>query len=567
MYNTILALFLLLISNMLYMMDDPIPKKVKKDIPQIPYDIIPNSVPAINVTDESPLQKQHKLQRTFSELLKKSSSETQEQSYSQNNFAQTIPDTLEQPLLLRKPEKKQSPRKKLSLTIGSKSSSISESPSTSPKTSPRIKSSLTHKKLSTSSPRVSPRESKSSASSPREVTYDDVMNAFDAKSSKLKKIVKCFLENPDSNPNQKNVSGLTILQRTILLHHEEIADLLLSDPRTDIQIENNDARKAFDFIKDDKIKFKELLAKLHKREMIDLIIDALIITNKEMRNALCLHAVITHAICSFLEKTLPGILPTYAHQEFFFRAIRHRQTHKLSFLEDFYKKFEKNPNHQDLLGNTMWHYAAISLNKALLKELACNPYLDSSIRNKANNIAAQLIPSSNQIKTKDLTQPIIEKIQYLKDLRTFLFTREVLELSSSRQAQAIKDFTFLSGTQSSSIAINPEDLASAKKLMIQDFDDIAKNQGDSSLPASTQFPSYYATDDFIRDMLQRKMDLKNTQEIPAIKDTSHTILEKLLKVVAEESELILSGKVKLNHIVIEQKPDDNQPLVSRSSED
>src|SRR5438477_11791906 len=116
--------------------------------------------------------------------------------------------------------------------------------------------------------------------------------------------------------------------------------------------------------------------------------------------------------------------------------------------------------------------------------------------------------------------------------------------------------------------------------MMKDFDEIAHKQGDSALPEATQFPSY-ATDEFTHLILKRQLEKINQQEeASSIKPTSQVDLENLLKVLAQEYELILSGQIKLKHIVIEKKAEqktdqdtilqpmnDKDPLVSKSSED
>lgn len=511
--------------------------------------------PIIYIANEPSLKKDMVLQKTISELLN-DSSHALDQSSPRHIFAETPVETLNQPLLSN-PEK--TSKKKSSLNTGSRNSSFSESPGTSP----RKKPSLLSNKLSTSSPR----DSKSSHSSPRDpVTYTDVIEALNTKSSKIKKKLEYFLEDPQNDPNQQDTNtGNTLLHRVVLLHDEKAIDLLLSDPRTHSWIENNDLRKASDLIiGSDRIKYEKLFNKLVTGKILDLILNAMILTNIEMHNPHCSQIFIQQIIHSFLEKILPGILPKYVTTEFMLTAIRHRQTDRLSQLIEFYKKFLKNPNCQDEYGNTMWHYAAMALDENLIKKLASNPDLDSSIRNKENYIAAQLIPTTNKIKTKDLTPTLIQKIQYLKDLRTFFFTREVLELSSSKQAEAIKILTRPSDAHASLIKINLEDLVEAKKLMLKDFEIIAKGQGDSALPETTQFP-LYATDDFIFSILKRKMRKTNTQQKTfSVEPISPAILENLLDVLAQESELILSGLV----IKSNSKPiNDQNPFVSESSED
>lgn len=548
---------------------------------------IPN--PAICITPEQSSTDPIKLQRTISSLLRNSSGHEETQSLSPESYFEPEKN-LQQPLLQKNVANKKSVPNLL-LKNTEKSSSWSESPTTSPrkKSSP---SQHSHKKLTTSSPYGSPRDTKSSHSSPRElVTYDDVIKAFNQK-SKITKAVKAFLQNADNNPNEQDkTTGLTILHRAVLLHHE-VTYLLLSDARTDSSIEDNNSHKASDFIKDEIINLEKLFNALKAREFVDFIINALIITNEEIQDAYCSKDFMRKTIISFLKKTLPGTLPNYADGDFFIDAIYHRKTHKLSLLQEFCKQFKTNPNYQDKHGNTMWHYAAISLNEQLLKQLASNPYVNSSLRNKGSRLAVQLIPASNNIKTKYLTPEIIEKIHYLKGLRTLLFTRDSLEFLAEKQAHTIatltcpiiSKFTFykkieneLESTVTVKTIINP-DVIKAKKLIKKDFKDIAQKQGDSDLPKETEFPSY-ATDQFTHKILRRKMKAMETTPSPENQEKLLQLFASLTKDY-EQSQLILDGKIKLDKIVIEKKSEpkkdrdttsqpinDNDPLVSKSSED
>ena len=549
--------------------------------------ITPN--PAICITPEPLPTDSIQLQRTFSSLLRDSSSHTETQSFSSDIYSQPEQD-LKQPLLPPKniPNKKNVPI--LGLKNIGKSSSLSESPTTSPrkKGSP---SHFSHKKLTTSSPYSSPREGKSPHSSPREVTYGEVIKAFIEK-SEITKTVKGFLRNNNNNPNQQDKdTGLTILHRAVLLHREKVTELILSDPRTNSFIEDNNSRKPSDFVRDEIVIYEKLFRALKMRETVDLIINALIITNPLLQNPQCLQESMRGIINTFLEKTLPNTLPTYIDSDFFIAAIRYRQADQLSLLKDFHKKFKKNPNHQDKLGNTMWHYAAIALDELVLTRLASNPDLDSGIRNKENCISAQLIPSSNNIKAKHLTDAIILKIQYLKYLRTLLFTRNSLELLSEQEAPKIatlicpivSQFTLYKEIEQEGTftkVINP-DLIKAKKLIQRAFEHIASKQGDSALPETTQFP-LYATDEFTYALLMRKIQSTkiDAQQTALTEPTSQQDLNNLLEVIKKESDLILSGQTKLNHIVIEKKSEqkkaadtisqpinDQDPLVSKSSED
>jgi ankyrin repeat protein len=550
--------------------------------------ITPN--PAICITPEQSSTDPIKLQRTFSSLLRSSSGHEETQSLSPESYFECEKD-LKQPLLHIEKNSNKKSVPNLLLKNKEKSSSWSESPSTSPrkKSSP---SQHSHKKLTSSSPYGSPRDAKSSHSSPRElVTYDDVIEAFTQK-SKITKTVKFFLQNKDNNLNQQDkTTGLTILHRAVLLHHK-VTHLLLCNPEIDSFIEDNNSQKASDFIKDEIIKYEKLFNALKTREFVDLLIDALIITNEEMQDPCCSKDFMRKTIISFLKKTLPGTLPNYADGDFFIDAIYHRKTHKLSLLQEFCKQFKTNPNYQDKHGNTMWHYAAIALDEQSLKQLASNPYVNSSLRNKESRLAVQLIPASNNIKTKYLTPDITEKIHYLKGLRTLLFTRDSLEFLAEKQAHTIatltcpiiSKFTFykkieneLDSTVTVKTIINP-DVIEAKELIEKDFKDIAQKQGDSDLPKETEFPSY-ATKKFTHKIVKRKMEAIKTASSPENQEKLLQLFASLTKDY-EQSQLILDGETKLDHIVIEKKSEqkkdqdtiskpitDQDPLVSKSSED
>lgn len=602
MSNIVLLLNILLVTTFVMdAMDDPAAKKKpaphlrlsrmdsKKKLaetPQISRPTIQNDysqLPAISITDPintDPIDQD--LQKTLSQLLDLDSQDisvklSRNRMVPVNKRMDIAEKNLREPLLPKKEPKAN--LKKLPLVLDKTASfSSGDSPTTSPSTSPRIsphKKSSFLRKGSSSSSYNSPRDSSGSLdSSPRKlVTYEDVINALNSKSKKIQKLVARFLENPDSDPNQQDkTTGLTILHRVVLLHHKA-THLLLCDPRTDTFIEDNNAHKASDFIKDEIIKYENLLNALKIREFIDLIVNGLIITNEEMQDPCYSKAFTQQIIISFLGKILPETLPTYADSNFFIDVISHRKKHTLPLLQEFCKQFKTNPNYQDKYGNTMWHYAAICLNESLIKTLVCNPHLDSSIRNKENNLAAQLILSTNHIKTKNLIPEIIQKIQDLKDLRTLFFTREVLELSSSKQAEALKSLSYSSDTHSLPIEISPEDLLKAKTLMIKDFNAMANNQGDSSLPETTAFPKY-ATDDFIDIIFKRNVAKIEAQQKILIEPIYQQHLKSLLEVLAKESELILNGKIQLKHIVFskpEPKKDqdviEQDPLVSKSSED
>jgi len=554
---------------------------------------LPN--PAICITPQQSSSDLIQLQRTISSLLKSSSCYEEPQSLSRERYFEPE-NNLKKPLL----QTEKNSNKKIVPNIGLKSLSLSESPTTSP----RKKSSLSqhsHKKLTTSSPYGSPRDTKSSHSSPREsVTYDDVMAAFThTQKSKITKTVKAFLQNEDNDPNQQDKNtGLTILHRTVLKHDEKTTEIILSCPKTKIDTQDYNSRKALDFIKDEITTYEKLFRALKAREFVDLIINALIITNEEMQNSYCPKDFIRKTIISFLKKTLPGTLPNYADGPFFFDAIRHRKIHTLSLLQEFCKKAKDNINYQDTLGNTMWHYAAITLDEPLLKQLASNPYVNSTLRNKENRIAVQLIPASNNIKTKHLTPEITQKIHYLKGLRTLLFTRDSLELLAEKQAHELRIFIYpgisqftlydqiedeLDPTVNVKTIINPN-VIKAKEFIEKDFRETAQKQGDSDLPQETAFPSY-ATNKFIHKILKRKMEAIKTTSSPKNEEDlqNKAKIEQLLATLAEDyqySRLILDGIIKLEHIVIEKKPElkkdpdtisqpinDQDPLVSKSSED
>lgn len=312
--------------------------------------------------------------------------------------------------------------------------------------------------------------------------------------------IKSFLENPENNPNEQNISKNTLLHYTVLTAKAKNNPLLLMafvhNPYIDFLRKNQDDCIPCQFIAGDDIaKHKNIFALLYPRTLLAHVVHSLIISDEKLIVEEYDDKIMRSKIKALLNRVAENVLPGYADCAFILTMVKSQLKNNLNILKIVHDCYINNPNHEDEWGDTMLHHCTRVRDAQKVKKLVKDPQVISK-RNKDGLFPQGLLDSLEKNVSK---------------IRSMLFSRGSIDSWIEKEVEGLLFTNPLVNT----LKVDDPCFKNVKSLMEITFTKVENAQKEDDLEEmgrtlpkeQSQIPTY-ATDKFLLALFHTHMKVK-----------------------------------------------------------